>query len=177
MTAALWGAFSDGLITTVLPAAMAPMAGPKVSWKGKFDVLGKKPLLVSLALVSPLFRNLRNLSDYQHAAEGILADLGAHEFKGELDFRGLLILHPFKQITSGEDNVVEQPAALGDFSLEAWLVQVPICSSWSLMLQKTSIYHSPLLRTSYPSTDGVLLTPSIASGVGRDGTHIAGLVL
>lgn len=28
------------------------------------------------------------------------------------------------QVTSGEDDIVEQPAALGDFSLEARLVQV-----------------------------------------------------
>lgn len=72
-----------------------------------------------------MFRNLTDIPDYQHAAEGILADLGAHEFKSEFDIRGLLILHPFMQFPGGEDNVVEQPTALGNFSLEAWLVQVP----------------------------------------------------
>jgi hypothetical protein len=49
MRAALRGVASLGLITTVLPAAIAPMTGPRVSWKGKLNALDKlKYLLVFL---------------------------------------------------------------------------------------------------------------------------------
>lgn len=81
-----------------------------------------------------MFRNLTNLPDYQHAAEGVLADLGAHEFESEFNIRRLLILHPFVQVPSGENNVVEQPDALSNFSLEAWLVQVPGAGLDNLLL-------------------------------------------
>jgi hypothetical protein len=39
MIAALLGAFSEGLMTTELPAAIAPITGPKVNWNGKLKVL------------------------------------------------------------------------------------------------------------------------------------------
>lgn len=66
----------------------------------------------------------QNLPDHQHTAEGILLDLRAHELEREVDIRGLLILYLFMQVTSGEDDIVEQSAALGDFSLETRLAQV-----------------------------------------------------
>lgn len=65
----------------------------------------------------------KNLPDYQHATKRIFPDLGAHELEREFNIRDLLILHPFVQVTTGENDVIEQPPSLCDFSLEAWLVQ------------------------------------------------------
>lgn len=69
-------------------------------------------------------RKINHLPDDQHAAQGILADLGVHELVGKLDIRSLLILDPLVQVARGEDDVVEQPTALGDLGLESRFVQV-----------------------------------------------------
>lgn len=76
----------------------------------------------------------QNLPNYQYATKRIFPDLGAHGLEREFNIRGLLILHPFVQVMTGENDVIEQPPSLCDFSLEAWLVQV-------LDTAKTSILH------------------------------------
>jgi len=65
-----------------------------------------------------------NVPDDQHAAQGVLSDLGGHELVGEIDIGSLLILDPFVEVAGGEDDIIEHPAALGDLGLEARLVQV-----------------------------------------------------
>jgi hypothetical protein len=65
-----------------------------------------------------------NVPDDQHSAQWVLSDLGVHELEGKIHIIGLLILDPFVKVAGGEDNIVEQPTALGDLDLEARLVQV-----------------------------------------------------
>ena len=47
-TAAVWGVISEGLMMTVLPAAMADARGPKVRFTGKFhgEIIRQTPLVL-----------------------------------------------------------------------------------------------------------------------------------
>lgn len=66
----------------------------------------------------------RDIPNNQHTSKRILADLWVHKLEGKIDIAGFFILNPAVQIARGEDNIVEQPTALGKICLEPRLVQV-----------------------------------------------------
>lgn len=70
----------------------------------------------------------RDIPNDQHTSQGILADLRVHELEGEIDVVGLFVSHPSVQVAGGENNVVQDPAALGEICLEPRLVEVLLAS-------------------------------------------------
>lgn len=76
----------------------------------------------------------RNVPNDQHTTQGVLPDRGAHELEGKIHILRLLILDPFVEVASSEDDIIEQPTALGDLNLEARLVQVLSASFGDLVL-------------------------------------------
>lgn len=66
---------------TVLPAAIAPITGPNVSWKGKLKVLDEVVTSHEILWRFNLCVEEQNLPDYQDAAEGVLPDLRTHQLK------------------------------------------------------------------------------------------------
>lgn len=48
-----------------------------------------------------------NVPNNQDCTERVLSDLGAHELEGKVDIGSLLILDPFVEIASGENDIVE----------------------------------------------------------------------
>ena len=82
----------------------------------------RKNIAVSRNIRAP--RRKTNIPNHQHTAKRILANLRVHKLEGEVDVGGLLILDPFVQVAGGEDDVIEQPTALGNLGLESRLVQV-----------------------------------------------------
>lgn len=116
---------------------------------------------------------MKNLPDDQDAAERILANLGLHELESELNIDGILILHPLVQVASGENNVIQQPSTLGNFRLEARLVQV-LCASLNnlllMVLDATQKVNSAALGLC-DARARAILTPSRACGAEQDGTR------
>lgn len=140
-----------------------------MSWKGKLKALYGD----ALASGTPTELWSDYLPDDQHAAQRILTDLGAHELERKLNIGSLLILNPLMQIARGEDDIVEQPAALGDLGLKAWLVQVLGTSLDDLLLMilnaaknKLSINHLLINPCVLPSAEKEKPTPSRACGAG-----------
>jgi energy-converting hydrogenase A subunit M len=135
--------------------------------------------LVCCFTIGVFVRKIKYSPDDQDAAQRILSDLRAHELEGKLDIGSLLILHPLVEVARGEDDVVEQPTALRDLGLEAWLVQVLGTSLDDLLLMvldATEKVNLSLLdqAKSFSSVIRPVLTPSRACGAARDGTRHRG---
>lgn len=120
-----------------------------------------------------MIRVKQNLPDYQHATKRIFPDLGTYKFEREFDIRGFLILHPFLQVATCEDNIVEKPPGLCDFSLEAWFVQVLGAGLGDLLFIVLGTAEKCQFLICL-SSRMILLTTSRACGAGRDGTRHRG---
>lgn len=65
---------------------------------------------------------------------------------------GLLIFHPLMQVASSKDDVVQQPADLGDFSFKTRLIQVQSTGPNDVLLV---IFYATTQNTDQPFFMGI----------------------
>ena len=98
---------------------MAPMSGPRVSWKGTLKALHRVSLF-------PRTYAIRNAPDDKHDTKRILPDGRLHEGKGELDVLGFLVLCPLLQVLGDVDDVVQDVSDLREVGVVLGLAQVAL---------------------------------------------------